>query len=145
MNLPSKEKKFYFDHTNDFGERYEGYFTIKCRLTCRERQALELEKTRLMGGYDNPTDGLLSLAIILSNLDVKIIDAPEWWKQNGGGRDLDDEDIVGLIFQKVADIEKQWHEDLVASTAEKIAAAQAIDSDPESDDPPKSTGEKAKT
>lgn len=127
MNLPERTRRFYFDHTSEFDERYEGYFTIKCRLSIRERHMLELEKTRLCGGFDNPTNALKGMAIILANLDIKIQDAPEWWKQNDNGRDLEDEEVLAKLYDKIADEEIAWKEELKKKTSKAVEETKAAE------------------
>ena len=140
MSLPANQKQLYFDYTNMYGERYEGYFTVKCRLTLRERHLLELEKTRLMGGHDNPTNGLLGIAVMLANLDIKIVKSPSWWSQKDNGRDIDDEDIVGMVYEKISEAELEWRNALIESTKDKVEEAQAEEAS-QGDESPKPTGE----
>lgn len=142
MQLPDKSKRVYFDYENDVGEKFEGYFTVKCRLTLRERHMLELEKTRLMGGHDNPTSGLMAIAVMLANLEIKLIDAPEWWKQNDNGRDIEDEEIVGKIYELVVDAEDEWRQELKKQAKESVNTAKIeTQKDEQSTESPKSTGE----
>lgn len=109
MDLPSKESAFDFDHTGlDTGKRYEGQFKVLCLLDMGQKHRLELEKTRLLGNHANPTDGLAGIAIILANLRVKIIDAPEWWKQSNGGYNIQDEDALVALYDKVLASEAEW-------------------------------------
>jgi hypothetical protein len=115
MDLPSKQSVFDFEHIGDLTEKkYDGAFTVVCALNMAQKHALELEKTRLLGNYANPTDGLAGIAIILANLRVKIIDAPEWWKQSNGGYDIMDEDCLVALYKKVQEVEAKWREDIKA-------------------------------
>lgn len=117
MELPSKEKTFDFEHIGeDTGKNYSGRFTIICSLTVGQKHALALEKTRLLGNYANPTDDLAGLAIILANLRAKIVDAPEWWKQSGGGNAIDDESALVVLYRKVQEAEFEWKEELKKKT-----------------------------
>lgn len=113
MDLPKNEAVFDFDMTgSDTGRRYEGRFTVRCVLNMAQKHALELEKTRLMGNYASPTDGLAGIAVVLANLRVKIVDAPEWWKQSLGGYEIMDEDVLVALYQKIQEAENKWREDL---------------------------------
>lgn len=113
MDLPKNEAVFDFEHVGEItGKKYDGRFTVLCVLNMAQRHALELEKTRLLGNYSSPTDGLAGIALVLANLRSKIIDAPEWWKQSGGGYDLMDEDVLVTLYQKIQDAEIQWRETL---------------------------------
>lgn len=111
MDLPSKELVFEFEHIGQTTEKkYEGRFTVLGLLDIGQKHRLELEKTKLMGNYLNPTDGLAGLAIILANLRVKLVDGPEWWKQSNGGYSIQDEDVVIALYEKVVASEAEWRQ-----------------------------------
>lgn len=112
MDLPKIEDVFDFDFTSELGKRYEGRFTVLCLLDIGQKHRMELEKTRLLGNYQNPTDALAGLAIILANLRIKIVDGPEWWKQSNGGYSIRDEDALVALYDKVVAAEIAWKEKL---------------------------------
>jgi len=117
MDLPKRERTFYFDYTGESGFRYEGTITIKCRLTVAEKYNLELEKSRLLADMNNPTDSLYGLSVALSSLRAKIIEAPNWWQQrNGWG--VEDEDALVEMYRKVEAECLKWKEELVLATQE---------------------------
>ena len=115
--LPSKEKSFAFEHFGETtGKKYDGQFTVLCVLSVGQKYALSLEKTRLMGNYPNPTDDLAGFAVILANLRSKIVTAPEWWNQSGGGSNIDDEDVLVVLYRKIVEAEIEWKEELKKKT-----------------------------
>ena len=117
MDLPSKEKTFAFKQTGETtGKEYDGQFTVRCILNVGQKHGLALEKTRLLGNYEAPTDDLAGLAIILANLRAKIIDAPEWWKQSNGGALVEDEDVLVMLYRRIGEAELEWKEDLKKKT-----------------------------
>lgn len=117
MDLPSKEKTFDFEHVGQTTDKkYDGRFTVRCVLNVGQKHALALEKTRLMGSYENPSDELVGLAIVLATLRARIVDAPEWWKQSQGGSLIDDEDALVYLFQKIQEAESEWKEELKKKT-----------------------------
>jgi hypothetical protein len=124
MDLPNKESVFDFDFTSETGKRYEGRFTVLCVLNMGQKHRLELEKTRLLGNFPNPTDGLVGIAVVLANLRVKIVDAPDWWKQSNGGYEIMDEDCLMNLFNKVDGLEAEWR----AKLKEMGKKAQATES-----------------
>lgn len=126
MDLPATQSVFDFTFTSDLGNKYDGRFTVKCVLDLRTRHQLELEKTRLLGNYPNPTDELAGIAIVLATLRTRIVDAPEWWKQSDGGYNLMDLDVVTALFNKVKDVEFEWRVKLkeTAKKAQEQTAAQ---------------------
>ena len=115
MDLPKNEAVFDFDYVGaSTGKKYDGQFTVVCMLNMARKHALEIEKTRLMADFQNPTDGLFGLAVVLANLRVRIVEAPEWWKQSKGGFDILDEDALVALYDKVIDQEAKWRESLKA-------------------------------
>lgn len=112
MNLPKNEAVIDFQKTGELtGKSYDGTFTVFCVLNMAQKHSMELEKTRLLGDHQNPTDGLIGIAVILSTLRAKIIDAPEWWKQSRGADVLDDEVLVEL-YNKIQEAETAWRTSL---------------------------------
>lgn len=112
MDLPTTETVFDFDFTSDLGKKYDGQFTVRCLLNMRQKHLLELDKTRLLGNYSNPTDELAGIAIILATLRARIIDAPEWWKQSDGGFNITDIDALSALYDKVLTAEVEWRNKL---------------------------------
>lgn len=117
MDLPSKEKTFAFEHIGEAtGKKYDGQFTVLCLLNVGQKHAMALEKTRLMGNYVNPTPDLAGFAEVLSECRAKIVNAPEWWNQSGGGAVIDDEDALVVLYRKIGEAEREWKEDLKKKT-----------------------------
>jgi len=112
MDLPKRERTFYYDFTGESGFRYEGSLTIKCRLTVSEKYNLELEKSRLLADMSNPTDSLYGLSIALSTLRAKIVEAPNWWQQRQGWG-VEDEDALVDLYRKVEEECTKWKEELI--------------------------------
>jgi hypothetical protein len=112
MDLPNIQSVFDFDFTSDLGKRYDGRFTVLCVLDMGQKHRLELERTRLLGNHQNPTDALAGIALVLSSLRVKVVDGPEWWKQSGGGLLIKDEDALVALFNKIEEAEIEWRKQL---------------------------------
>lgn len=111
--LPKNERKFTVNITGEnTGTQYAGDFTVKCSLSIMEKQSLELEKTRLLADYANPTSGLMGIAVALSTLRTKIIKSPDWWKDSVAGAQLQDENILGLLMDETARMEREWREEI---------------------------------
>lgn len=124
--LPKNESVIDFNYTSETGKKYDGTFTVRCVLNIGQKHALALEKTRLLGNHANPTDDLLGIAVILSNLRIKIIDGPAWWTQSSGGWSIEDEDVLVALYDKVQTAESEWRkaiaETATKATSEKISA-----------------------
>lgn len=116
MDLPSTQTIVDFDFTSDLGKKYDGQFTVLCLLNMRQKHLLELEKTRLLGNYTNPTDELAGIAVILANLRHRIVDGPTWWQQSDGGYNLTDVDVLTSLYNKVLAAEAEWRTKLKEKT-----------------------------
>jgi hypothetical protein len=111
MELPKNEATFDIDSLGDTTfKHYEGQFTCRCVLTMGQKHSMELEKSRLLGSYTNPTEELEGLAIIFANLRAKVIEAPEWWKQSMGGATINDENVLVDIYTKIQKAEQEWRQ-----------------------------------
>lgn len=120
-SLPKMEKTFDFSEVgNTTGHKYEGTFTVKCVLTVSQRHAMELERTRLMADYKNPSPDLSVISATLAECRARIIDAPGWWKDKLGS-DLIDEEILFTLHSKCLDAEDAWKAEL-KSKAEEAAS-----------------------
>ena len=108
MDLPSTQSVFDFEFTSELDKKYEGRFTVNCLLNMRQKHLLELEKTRLLGNFPNPTDELAGISVILATLRHRIVDAPDWWKQSDGGYNLTDFDVLTALYDKVLNAEVEW-------------------------------------
>jgi len=108
MDLPSNQSVFDFNFTSDLGNKYDGRFTVLAVLDMKTKHRLELEKTRLLGNYANPTDELAGISIMLATLRIRIVDAPEWWKQSDGGYNLSDFDVLSALYEKTIAAEAEW-------------------------------------
>lgn len=117
MELLSRDKNFYFNYTGESGFKYEGQFTIKCRLNTVERHGMESDRSRLLGESKNPTADLQALALCISMCRAHISDAPEWFKQSRGL--LEDEDALVELYNKVTETIDSWRKDLSDFAKEK--------------------------
>ena len=117
MDLPKKERSFYFKYTGeDSGFVYEGQFTIKCTLNIGEKRLMELEMSRLQGDMQNGTSQLRAISSTISMLRAKIVDAPEWWKQ-GGGMFIEDEGCLVDLINKVDEVSDLYRKELMAKAS----------------------------
>lgn len=111
MELPKNEAVFEIDIQGDTTlKQYQGQFTCRCILTMGQKHTMELEKSRLLGSYNNPTLELQGIARILAELRAKLTDAPEWWKQSQGGTNLSDENLLVELYTKVEKAEQEWRQ-----------------------------------
>ena len=117
--LPKNERTFDVDIEGDTtGVKYKGQFTVVCVLDMAGKHALELEKTRLMADYANPSRGLSGIAISLATIRTKVVSSPDWWKNLDDGASVRDENVIFDVYDRCNEMEKQWREELKKSSEE---------------------------
>lgn len=113
MDLPKNEKSFSFSHVGSTtGKKYEGTFTVKCVLNLADKRRLELEKSNLSADLSNPTDNLSVLSTIVSNLRVRVINSPDWFKQSIQTLDIIDDDILFEVYKAALDKSDEWFDEV---------------------------------
>lgn len=113
QTLPKNEKSFDLDLVGeDTGVPYKGTFTAKCVLNIAGRHAMELEKTRLMADYANPSNGLAGIAIALASIRAKIVEGPAWWKDSDGGSNIIDQNVIFRLYDECNRVEGAWRKEL---------------------------------
>jgi hypothetical protein len=111
--LPKNEKSFDVDVIGSTtGHIYKGQFTVKCVLDIKGRHSLELEQTRLLADYANPTPGLMGIAHSLSHIRAKTVAAPDWWKNSDDGADILDENLIAAVLDKCKEMERDWRKEV---------------------------------
>lgn len=88
------------------GNLWYGPFKAKQRLSLRDQLNRDKIRRELLGAQGGtPDDRALSIAIIVSELAVRITDSPDWWKQTSNGLDMDDGNVVSKVYDEVMKIE----------------------------------------
>jgi len=109
MDLPKNQKSFEISHVGETtGKKYEGTFTVKCVLNLAEKRKIEIERSTISADLNNPTENLSAIAGVVSNLRVRVVDAPDWFKQSIATLDILDEEIFFHIFSKCLDKSEEW-------------------------------------
>lgn len=112
-SLPSHEKTFTIEVEGDVtGIKYEGTFRTKCALSIRDKQAIELLKSRFTQDTANPSTTLFAMASIVAHLQTRLIEFPDWWKEVGYGSDLLDENVLIQLFDKCEELATEWRKSL---------------------------------
>lgn len=107
--LPKNEKTFAIDILGeDTGLKYQGEFTVRCVLNMAGKHQLELEKTRLMADYANPSRGLAGIAISLATIRARIVKAPDWWEETDFGAEIIDENVILELYDRCVSAENDW-------------------------------------
>lgn len=88
---------------------FKGAFRAKVRLSFREQLRMDQIRRELLGPdpAGNASPDAAAFAIALAELSVRIVEAPEWWKEAKGGLDLEDENVLLEVWEKVKAILKE--------------------------------------
>ena len=122
--LPSVLQTFHFEHQGSY-EKYEGDFTVKCKLTFKERNDFNIIKARLLGGLsteDNFSD-LGFYPHVLATLKTRIVESPEWFKESGCGENLLDHSVAFALHNKLYQCERDWEEKMKPAPKESTGDA----------------------
>ncbi len=74
---------------------FSGLFTAKTKLSHREVLKEDEVRRNVLG--QNPQyagEYAASVASAIAYLAVRLVDSPDWWKQSGGGLELEDENVL---------------------------------------------------
>lgn len=126
--LPKNERTFSIKVDGDTtGETFEGQFTTKCVLNMQEKHSKELEKTRMMADYANPSVTLSGIAEILSTIRTKLTKWPDWWANLDYGSKVLDENVVVTIYDEIVALEAEWRSELRKKAEDSKALAEGKD------------------
>jgi hypothetical protein len=129
--LPKNERSFTVEAVGDTsGHKYEGIFTVKCVLSMQDKHRLELEKTRLLSDFMNPTSQLQAIAVIMANVRARVIQSPEWWRQSDFGNKILDENVIVAIYDKAMEAEDEWKADIAKKAAASAPASEKTEETP---------------
>jgi hypothetical protein len=113
MDLPKNERTFCFSVKGEVTQQsFDGEFTVICIPNMTQKRAIEIERSRLSADLSNPTANLFSLAMMLANLRVRILNAPGWWNDSNGGGNLKDDNVLLSLFEEVMRQEDAWREEV---------------------------------
>ena len=130
-SLPKNERSFDIDLVGETTmAKYKGQFTVTCILDIAGRHEQELEKTRLMADYANPSKGLYGIATALAALRTKIISSPDWWKNTQEGAKIQDEEVIFFLYEKCNEMERLWRSDLKQASKQAEKENQAKPEEP---------------
>lgn len=104
------------------GESYTGKFKVRTRLSFRDQLRRDEIRRSLLG--PNPagtSDGASFVASIVSEMAVRTIESPSWWKNSDGGLDMADLNILAEVFALASKAEQE----LVSSLVKDGEKAQA--------------------
>lgn len=89
-------------------QKYTGVFKIRPLLSHRQKLQKDESKRQLLGVLpDSASVDAMKTAIIFSKVWAHVLEAPGWWKEAANGIDLLDDDPVGMVYDKIIEIENE--------------------------------------
>ncbi len=83
------------------GDFYRGVFKIRTRLSHRDALRRDQIRRELLGSSpEAASPRAVSIADVMSELAVRVIEAPSFWTSNGDGLDLPDDAPVAEVYKK---------------------------------------------
>lgn len=112
------------DTTN---EKWVGTFKCKPRLSHRDQLTKDRIRRELLGpDANNASTRALNQSEIFAQLAVRLSESPSWWKDNGNGLDLADDNVVAEVFEACLRVEKESVEALTKDGEAAKAELQKI-------------------
>lgn len=91
-------------------ENLAGKFKARPVLSLSQQLDVDRIRRELLGPNSNPdvaSARAQNVATIFAELAIRIVDAPSWWKENGNGVGLLDDNVVKEVYDAAMDIEKR--------------------------------------
>ncbi len=87
---------------------FKGVFKVKTRLSFRDQLRIDQIRRDLLGPdpAGNASGEAMAIAIALADLAVHVIEAPLWWKEAKNGIELQDENVLLLIWEKTKEAKR---------------------------------------
>lgn len=112
MSAPSKAAGVPFNvHLtgNITGKTWDGAFRAKTLLTFRDKLNADRSRRELLGDAQGMVDGeAAAAALVISQLSVRLIEVPEWWKESKGGLDLEDPNVLEVVYKEAMKVEEDY-------------------------------------
>lgn len=114
-----KTEKFNINIDGDkTGTQWHGEFEAKVFLSHRDELRRDALRRQYLGDVapQYASSRQSNQADVFSELAVRIITAPTWWNENGGGMDMIDDNVVGKVYDAVMGLEKKAMDDIKKKT-----------------------------
>lgn len=93
---------------DETAERWVGDFRAKERLSHRDAVIKDQRRREILGGMGGvPDERALSIAVIVSELSVRLTKTPKWWEESQNGLDLYDENVLADVYQKALKVQSE--------------------------------------
>lgn len=91
---------------DESGERMFGDFRAKERLSHRDTLMRDQRRRELLGSMGGtPDERAYGIAVIVSELSVRLTKMPRWFEEANLGLDLEDENVIADVYQKALKVQ----------------------------------------
>lgn len=104
-----KTEEFTVSIPTSDGDTLRGKFKIKLRLSHRDRLQMDEIRRNLLGTKSSEaSQEAYGLASALAKIQVHLLDAPSWWKENSNGLDFEDDEVVLAVLEGLTKVENEY-------------------------------------
>ncbi len=100
-------------------QEYVGSFKVRPVLTQAEQLQRDGIMRDLLGGRaSEASPRAVSQALLLAEIQVRSLDTPMFWKEAKNGLALFDENVMGTVYDRIQEVEKEWRADMAKKAAD---------------------------
>lgn len=86
---------------DDSGDSYKGKFRVLTLMSRRDVFAADEIRRRIIGLMgDMAPPALVTEAFMIGQLQIRIVEAPQWWEDSEGGEILADKNLIIELFKE---------------------------------------------
>jgi hypothetical protein len=106
---------------NATGEVYQGQFTVETVITRSKRFEADRLRRMLLGQSPNDAPPDLQVeAFMISQLAVRVMDAPKFWQDSNNGQELKDSNVIEELFKLTTEAISEREKEIDAKTEEAV-------------------------
>jgi hypothetical protein len=128
--MTSNSEKFSIDVEGETtGKTWKGVFGTKLRLSHKDELRQDEIRRELLG--KNPMGVSVranNIAEVFSFVLIHLTQVPQWWEMNGNGLDLEDDNVVRALYEKILDLKVAAQEKLKAEAEAARTALAGVES-----------------
>jgi hypothetical protein len=128
----ANSEQFSIDVIGDNTDKpWKGVFKTKLRLSHKDYLKQDEIRRGLLGEKpETASPRAQNTADLFSFVLIHLIETPQWWKMNGDGLELEDDNVIGDIYGKIVELKVADQKKLKAKAeADKVEIAKSADAE----------------
>lgn len=128
----TNEKEFSVHVTGETtGETFSGKFKAKERLSHRDKLVRDERRRVVLGAKSEEAPvWAQKYAEVFSQLEVRLVETPSWWRENGNGFDLEDDNVIVEVYNRSLKVEEEFLERRRVETEKAKAEVEKLVAEP---------------